>query len=122
MSWFFWSSSPPSPPSPPSQPSPPSPPHIEKLINDKTRPRRIPINKSKQESIWIRTYGEIYRVNCYVCDRNTITPFNSVVAHKQAFSLGGGNNLDNLIHICSQCNSGMYNNNLEDYKKEINNT
>ena len=117
MNWFFGSSK-----SQPSLLQEPSSPNIEKLINDKIKPKRITINKSKQESIWIRTYGEIYRVNCYVCDRNTITPFNSVIAHKQAFSLGGGNNLDNLIHICSQCNSGMYNNNLENYKKEINNT
>mgnify|MGYP003389003267 CR=1 FL=1 len=83
--------------------------------------KRASINKSKQETIWIRTYGENYRVNCYVCDRNTITPTSSVVAHKTAIANGGTNDLNNLIHICSSCNSGMHKNNLEDYKKEINN-
>ena len=83
--------------------------------------QRMRLNNGKKESIWRRTYGENYRVNCYVCDRNTITPTSSVVAHKTAIANGGTNDLNNLIHICYSCNSGMHTNDLEDYKKEINN-
>lgn len=108
MNWFSWSS------------ENKDCSEVKNNPNIRKNNKRILINKSKQESIWIRTYGENYRVNCYVCERNTITPFSSVIAHKQSISSGGGNNLDNLIHICSHCNSGMYKNNLDDYKKEIN--
>jgi 5-methylcytosine-specific restriction endonuclease McrA len=85
------------------------------------RNRRITLNNVMKETIWIRTYGEVFRTKCYVCNRNTITPFSSVIAHKISLANGGSNDLSNLIHICSPCNSSMRTNDLETFKEKINN-
>ena len=68
------------------------------------------IPKALAEQVWIRYMGHAFEGKCPVswC-QNTITVFDFQSGHNIPESRGGATTLENLIPICSRCNSGMGN-------------
>lgn len=73
-----------------------------------------------KEKIWLKQFGTQYEVKCPCCNIRVITPFGFSAGHKLAESKGGETNVDNLIPICSHCNSRMGVKHIDSFIKEIN--
>ena len=67
------------------------------------RNRRITLNNVMKETICIRTYGEVFRTKCYVCNRNTITPFSLNRDTSFFFSSGALSSFSLIIFVCGYC-------------------
>jgi len=56
-------------------------------------------------SYWGKIREEVFR-RCHNCCANCGSVENLTVHHKQPLSLGGDNNIDNLILLCKECHEG----------------
>jgi len=74
---------------------------------------------NKRDKLWINYNGDTMFGKCYCCGIS-INNKNFTVGHVIARALGGSDELSNLRPICSNCNSSMGTENLEDYKININ--
>lgn len=76
-----------------------------------TRKRKQAIPKAVKEQLWLRDMGKRFEGKCKTswC-KNTITIFDFQCGHNIPESKGGITTLDNLIAICSRCNTSMGNN------------
>jgi len=72
------------------------------------RKKKIPV--AFREQIWIRTFGKAFHGKCPTswC-QNTITVFDFQAGHNIPESKGGPTTPENLIPLCSRCNSSMSN-------------
>jgi 5-methylcytosine-specific restriction endonuclease McrA len=70
--------------------------------------KKIPV--AIREQIWIRTFGKAFQGKCPTrwC-QNTITVFDFQAGHNIPESKGGQTSPENLVPICSRCNSSMGN-------------
>ena len=81
--------------------------------------KRIHINKALQALVWTDCYEENYKVKCYVCNSNEITPFRHHIGHIIPLANGGTNKRNNLKPICDKCNLSMGTQHMEDFKESI---
>jgi len=72
-----------------------------------------------QALVWTDCYGEDYKVKCYVCNSNEITPFHHHVGHITPLAQGGTNRRNNLRPICDKCNLSMGTQNMDEFKESI---
>ncbi len=72
--------------------------------------RKKPIPKALREQVWLKFIGKHYEAKCPIgwC-ANTITVFDFQSGHIIPESKGGPTTLENLMPICSRCNSSMNN-------------
>jgi len=77
------------------------------------------INKGIREKIWLRHFGENFTIKCPCCEIRLINPFSFSAGHIIPESKGGTIDINNLIPICTHCNSRMRTENYHDYKKKI---
>jgi 5-methylcytosine-specific restriction endonuclease McrA len=80
------------------------------LANAK-RLRKQTIPKAVKEQLWLTHMGKRFEGKCRTswC-KNTITIFDFQCGHNIPESKGGATTLDNLVPICSRCNTSMSNN------------
>lgn len=66
--------------------------------------------RAVREQVWLRYVGRRFQAKCTIrwC-RNLINVFDYTVGHDVPRSKGGSDKLDNLMPICSRCNSSMSN-------------
>ena len=81
--------------------------------------KRIYINKTLQALVWEDCYNEYYKVKCYVCNSNEITPFHHHIGHILPLAKGGTNKRTNLKPICDKCNLSMGTQHMEEFKESI---
>ena len=76
---------------------------LQKIIK-----RNIP--KAVREQLWLNDMGKIFQGKCKTpwC-RNIITIFDFQCGHNIPESKGGPTTLDNLVVLCSRCNTSMGN-------------
>ena len=82
---------------------------IDEVIQVKNvRKQKIP--KAVREQLWLRDMGKKFEGKCKTswC-RNKITLFDFQCGHNIPESKGGPLSLDNLVVICSRCNTSMGN-------------
>ncbi len=88
------------------------------ILSMSDEPTRIidqdPISSSKRLQVWKKCNDG----KCEICD-SEITESTFEAGHILARSLGGSQDLDNLIPICIDCNRSMGTRNPYDYKKEV---
>jgi len=77
------------------------------------------INKGIREKIWFNHFGEKFTIKCPCCDIRSINPFSFSTGHIIPESKGGKADLNNLIPICTHCNSRMGTQNYYDYQKKL---
>ena len=72
--------------------------------------RKETIPKAVREQLWLRDMGQSFQGKCKTswC-RNKITIFDFQCGHNIPESKGGPTTLDNMISICSRCNTSMSN-------------
>ena len=68
--------------------------------------------------VWER-HSPLNRAKCYCCGINDISPFFFEIGHVVAEARGGKDKLSNLRAICGQCNRSMFKENLEEFKREL---
>jgi 5-methylcytosine-specific restriction endonuclease McrA len=75
------------------------------------RLRKQTIPKAVKEQLWLTHMGKRFEGKCRTswC-KNTITIFDFQCGHNIPESKGGATTLDNLVPICSRCNTSMSNN------------
>jgi 5-methylcytosine-specific restriction endonuclease McrA len=75
-----------------------------------TRRKKAPIPRALREQVWLKYVGKNYESKCTVgwCE-NKITVFDFQSGHIIPESKGGPTTLENLMPICSRCNSSMNN-------------
>jgi 5-methylcytosine-specific restriction endonuclease McrA len=78
--------------------------------NNPTPYKKDKIPKALREQIWLAHCGQTYSCKCKVtwCTNN-MTVFDFQAGHNIPESKGGATNVQNLIPICSRCNSSMGN-------------
>jgi 5-methylcytosine-specific restriction endonuclease McrA len=76
--------------------------------NDKKCKKKIP--KAVREQLWLRDMGRTFEGKCKTswC-KNIVTLFDFQCGHNLPESKGGPTTLDNLVVICSRCNTSMGN-------------
>ena len=79
------------------------------------------INKGIKEKIWLLNFGKNFEVDCPCCNIRQLNPFSFSVGHIIPESQGGNAIIDNLIPICTHCNSRMGIKNYYQYKNNISN-
>lgn len=72
----------------------------------KYKKKKIP--EAIRQQVWLRFKGRVFEDKCSIiwCS-NIISVFNYHVGHNIPESKGGGNGIDNLRPICSNCNLSM---------------
>lgn len=72
----------------------------------KRKKRTIP--KAVREQLWLRDMGKAFQGKCKTswC-KNTISIFDFQCGHNIPESKGGPTTLENLVPICSRCNTSM---------------
>ena len=80
--------------------------HPEDYVIKKQRKQTIP--RALKEQLWIRDMGKNFEGKCRTswC-KNRITIFDFQCGHDIPESKGGPTNLENLVPICSRCNTSM---------------
>ena len=75
------------------------------------RARKQAIPKAVKEQLWLRDIGKKFEGKCMTswC-KNKITIFDFQCGHNVPESKGGLTCLENLVCICSRCNTSMANN------------
>ena len=70
------------------------------------RKKKIP--KALREAVWTTYSGRVFEHKCFTswCP-NTITAFDFQTGHNIPESKGGPTTIDNLVPLCSRCNSSM---------------
>jgi hypothetical protein len=70
--------------------------------------KKIP--KAVREQLWLRDMGKFFQGKCKTAwCKNTVTLFDYQCGHNIPESKGGPTTLDNLVVICSRCNTSMGN-------------
>jgi 5-methylcytosine-specific restriction endonuclease McrA len=77
------------------------------------------INKGIKEKIWLLNFGNNFEVDCPSCNIRKLNPFSFSTGHIIPECLGGATIIDNLIPICTHCNSRMGIKNYYEYKNSI---
>ena len=68
------------------------------------------IPKAVREQLWLRDMGRIFEGKCNTAwCKNTVSLFDFQCGHNIPESKGGPLTLDNLVVICSRCNTSMGN-------------
>lgn len=66
------------------------------------------IPKALREQIWIHHFGKVFEVKCpIVWCKNKITVFEYHMGHNLPEAHGGKADFNNLLPICSRCNTSM---------------
>jgi len=81
--------------------------------------KKIYINKGIKEKIWLMHFGKNFEVDCPSCNIRKLNPFSFSTGHIIPEFKGGLPTVDNLIPICSHCNSRMGIKNYYEYKDQI---
>lgn len=70
---------------------------------------------------WVRTNQLVRRQTCYCCQTAMLDAYSSSwhSGHIVAKSQGGADDIENLVPICTDCNLGMQNMNLEAYRRKF---
>ena len=70
--------------------------------------KKIP--KAVREQLWLKDMGKVFQGKCKTswC-KNTVTLFDYQCGHNVPESKGGPTVLDNLVVVCSRCNTSMGN-------------
>jgi len=100
-------------------PEPPCSIRRKSITNSRKSTKRIYINKTLQALVWTDCYADNYKVKCYVCNSNEITPFRHHIGHIIPLANGGSNKRDNLKPICDKCNLSMGAQDMEEFKESI---
>jgi 5-methylcytosine-specific restriction endonuclease McrA len=79
------------------------------------------INKGIKEKIWLLNFGKNFEVYCPTCNIRKLNPFSFSTGHIIPEIKGGTLALDNLIPICTHCNSRIGTLNYYEYKNIISN-
>jgi hypothetical protein len=89
---------------------------------DKDQPvKRESIPKTVRNALWINYFKEDSRTGkCQCCLREIISISNFNCGHIVAHANGGKTTLDNLVPICTLCNTSMSTYNLKDFIKKYN--
>ena len=75
-----------------------------------TTHRKKHIPKSLRENLWLKYNGKVYQAKCYTAwCQNTVTVHDFQAGHNIPESKGGPTVLENLVPICSRCNTSMGN-------------
>ena len=79
-------------------------------VNQKRLYKKQKIPKALREQVWLNKNGEYFNSTCSIhwCNNN-INCFNFDCGHNIPESKGGETNIENLIPICRNCNTGMGN-------------
>ena len=92
-------------------------------IKDKSKSRKkANISKSLSDSVWVKYMGQdSARAYCLICNNNIISRFSGNnkfhCGHIQSEANGGTIHIDNLLPICSTCNSSMGTTHMDEYIK-----
>lgn len=73
---------------------------------------RIKFSAIIRAKVWNKHYNIKYE-KCRICNVNNISPFLFEVGHKKSLYNGGGNEINNLIPICSMCNRSIGKKNIK---------
>lgn len=89
--------------------------------NSKPRKKRN-ISKSLSDAVWVKYMGQDRaRAYCLICNNNIISRFSGNnkfhCGHIQSEANGGSINIENLLPICSTCNTSMGTTHMDDYVK-----
>ena len=77
------------------------------------------IPKQFKLQVWEKHIGANFFAKCLCCKETNINPFIFECGHIIAESKGGKLCVDNIIPICSLCNSSMRTQNLREYQKKL---
>jgi 5-methylcytosine-specific restriction endonuclease McrA len=93
--------------------------HVEeKEVAPKLDNKRKKINVVIRQAVWYKNIGKnIGCIKCPCCNINEITQMNFVAGHVVSIKNGGENSVDNLLPICSICNSSMGPMNMDKFIK-----
>ena len=92
-------------------------------IKNISKPRKKrSISKSLSDAVWVKYMGQdSARAYCLICNNNIISRFSGNnkfhCGHIQSEANGGSINIDNLLPICSTCNTSMGTTHMDDYVK-----
>lgn len=78
---------------------------------------KTPISRQLKEELWKRYIGDSINAPCLCCNKNTISILSFHTGHITSESDGGETSIDNLLPICSACNSSMGSENLIQYSR-----
>ena len=68
------------------------------------------IPKAVKEQLWLRDMGRVFEGKCKTAwCVNTVTVYDFQCGHNQPESKGGPTTLENLVVLCSRCNTSMGN-------------
>ena len=83
---------------------------MTKVVPEIHLQRKKKIPKAIREQLWLHDMGRVFEGKCKTswC-MNTVTLFDFQCGHNIPESKGGPLSLDNLIVICSRCNTSMGN-------------
>jgi 5-methylcytosine-specific restriction endonuclease McrA len=83
-------------------------PCVEEVVQVRHRKQKIP--KAVREQLWLRDMGKKFEGKCKTswCN-NKVTLFDYQCGHNVPESKGGPTALENLVVICSRCNTSMGN-------------
>ena len=89
------------------------------IIKDYRKPGKKRIPKSIKNNSWDKYVGkDIGQALCICCNMNVIDSKNFIGGHIISEKNGGKINVDNIIPICSECNSSMGYTNMNEFIKE----
>ena len=90
------------------------------LIKDPKKPRKNKIPKCIKNNSWDKYIGKNNGESlCICCNTNTIDSKNFIGGHIISEKNGGEINIDNIIPICSECNSSMGYTNMDEFIKKF---
>ena len=99
--------------------------HLEENLSYETFQHRSCVNmeritKKLRKDLWKKHFSEAREGLCYCCN-DPINEDNYQVGHVISRVKGGDTKIDNLKPICIQCNQDMKIENMEEYKKRVEN-
>ena len=87
--------------------------------------RKKKISPQVRFNVWKTYIGNFIEAKCFCCWKNTITPFTYCntfhAGHITSEANGGEITINNLLPICSDCNSSMGTTNWDEYIKNYTN-
>jgi len=82
--------------------------------------KREPIPKCVRNALWINFFQDSRVGKCQCCLRETITIGNFNCGHIKAHVNNGPSSLENLVPICTLCNTSMGKYDLKEFIKKYN--
>lgn len=90
------------------------------LIKDTKKPRKTKIPKCIKNNSWDKYIGKnIGEALCICCNMNLIDSKNFIGGHIISEKNGGCVSIENIIPICSECNSSMGYTNMDEFIKKF---